>query len=105
MPEAMVRDVFGDPGTLLESDRNPEVLYRRLKTEGKDIPSIYMAIGREDSLFGVNQDFRGFLEAEGADFFYEDGHVRLQPENAAMQPIYADSVAVLGKLVALFRQF
>jgi repressor LexA len=37
--------------------------------------------------------------------FYEDGHVRLQPENAAMQPIYADSVAVLGKLVALFRQF
>ena len=74
MPEAMVRDVFGDPGTLLESDRNPEVLYRRLKTEGKDIPSIYMAIGREDSLYGVNQDFRRFLEAEGADFFYEDGH-------------------------------
>ena len=74
MPEAMVRDVFGDPGTLLGSDRNPEVLYRRLKTEGKDIPSIYMAIGREDSLFGVNQDFRRFLEAEGADFFYEDGH-------------------------------
>ena len=37
--------------------------------------------------------------------FYEDGHVRLQPENAAMQPIYADSVTVLGKLIALFRQF
>ena len=37
--------------------------------------------------------------------FYEDGHVRLQPENAAMQPIYADSVTVLGKLTALIRQF
>lgn len=37
--------------------------------------------------------------------FYEDGHVRLQPENHTMAPIYADSVAVLGKLVALFRQF
>ena len=33
-----------------------------------------MAIGREDSLYGVNQDFRHFLEAEGANFFYEDGH-------------------------------
>lgn len=37
--------------------------------------------------------------------FYEDDRVRLQPENPTMQPIYADSVAVLGKLIALFRQF
>ena len=37
--------------------------------------------------------------------FYEDGRVRLQPENRAMEPIYADSVTVLGKLVALIRQF
>ena len=37
--------------------------------------------------------------------FYEDGRVRLQPENATMAPIYVDSVTVLGKLVALIRQF
>ena len=37
--------------------------------------------------------------------FYEDGRVRLQPENHTMEPIYADDAAVLGKLVALFRQF
>lgn len=37
--------------------------------------------------------------------FYEDGRVRLQPENRAMAPIYADSATVLGGLVALFRQF
>lgn len=37
--------------------------------------------------------------------FYEDGRVRLQPENRTMEPIYADSVTVLGKLVALIRQF
>ena len=37
--------------------------------------------------------------------FYEDGRVRLQPENATMAPIYAESATVLGKLVALFRQF
>ena len=37
--------------------------------------------------------------------FYEDGHVRLQPENATMAPIIVENAAVLGKLVALFRQF
>jgi repressor LexA len=37
--------------------------------------------------------------------FYEDGRVRLQPENSTMDPIYADHVTVLGKLVALIRQF
>ncbi len=37
--------------------------------------------------------------------FYEDGRVRLQPENRTMAPIYVDSAVVLGKLIALFRQF
>ena len=37
--------------------------------------------------------------------FYEDGHVRLQPENTTMAPIIVENAAVLGKLVALFRQF
>lgn len=37
--------------------------------------------------------------------FYEKNRVRLQPENSSMAPIYADSVQVLGKLIALFRQF
>ena len=37
--------------------------------------------------------------------FYEDDRVRLQPENPTMEPIYADTVTILGKLVALIRQF
>ena len=37
--------------------------------------------------------------------FYEEGRVRLQPENSAMKPIYVDRAAVLGKLLALIRQF
>ena len=37
--------------------------------------------------------------------YYEENRVRLQPENPTMAPIYADTVTVLGKLVALFRQF
>ena len=37
--------------------------------------------------------------------FYEDGRVRLQPENSAMEPIYTENATVLGKLVALIRRF
>ena len=32
-----------------------------------------------------------------------DGRVQLQPENAALEPIYADHVQVLGKVVGVFR--
>ncbi len=73
MPEAMVRDIFGDPETVLESIKNPEFQYRKLKETGKEIPKLYLAIGREDTLYEKNQVFRRFLEAEKADFFYEDG--------------------------------
>ena len=73
MPDQMLRDIFGDPKTLLMSDKNPEVLYRRLKTEGKEIPSIYLAIGTDDFLYDNNQEFRSFLKAENADYYYEEG--------------------------------
>lgn len=32
-----------------------------------------------------------------------DGRVRLQPENAALEPIYADHVRILGRVVGVFR--
>ena len=38
-------------------------------------------------------------------FFKEVDRVRLQPENAALDPIYARDVTILGKVVALFRRF
>ena len=37
--------------------------------------------------------------------FYEADRVRLQPENSTMDPIYVENATVLGKLVALIRQF
>ncbi len=42
-------------------------------------------------------------EATVKRFFREDGRVRLQPENAALEPIYAQHVQVLGKVVGVFR--
>jgi repressor LexA len=42
-------------------------------------------------------------EATVKRFFREDGRVRLQPENSALEPIYAQHVQVLGKVVGVFR--
>jgi repressor LexA len=43
-------------------------------------------------------------EATVKRFFREDGRVRLQPENEALEPIYADHVQILGKVIGVFRQ-
>ena len=43
-------------------------------------------------------------EATVKRFFKEKAHYRLQPENSSMDPIYLDQVAVLGKVVGLFRE-
>ena len=43
-------------------------------------------------------------EATVKRFFREDGRVRLQPENDAMEPIYARQVTVLGTVVGVFRE-
>ena len=37
-------------------------------------------------------------------FFREDGRVRLQPENDALEPIYAQHAQILGKVIGVFRQ-
>ena len=43
-------------------------------------------------------------EATVKTFYREpDGRIRLQPENAALEPIFADHVSVLGKVVGVFR--
>ena len=42
-------------------------------------------------------------EATVKRFFREDGRVRLQPENDAFEPIYANHVQILGKVIGVFR--
>ena len=43
-------------------------------------------------------------EATVKRFFREDDHVRLQPENEALEPIRSREVRVLGRVVGVFRQ-
>lgn len=42
-------------------------------------------------------------EATVKRFFKEKGRIRLQPENDAMDPIYAENVSIAGKVIGLFR--
>ena len=44
-------------------------------------------------------------EATVKRFFREDGHYRLQPENSTMQPIISDEVLIIGKVVAIQRNY
>lgn len=44
-------------------------------------------------------------EATVKRFFKESGKIRLQPENDNMEPIYSDRVIVLGRVIALVREY
>lgn len=44
-------------------------------------------------------------EATVKRFYKEDGHFRLQPENDTMEPIFADSLVILGRVIALKREY
>jgi repressor LexA len=42
-------------------------------------------------------------EATVKRFFREAGRIRLQPENAALEPLYPRNVQILGKVIGVFR--
>ena len=44
-------------------------------------------------------------EATVKRFYREQGHFRLQPENDAYEPIITSEVVILGKVLALYREF
>jgi repressor LexA len=43
-------------------------------------------------------------EATVKRFFKEPDHVRLQPENSAMEPIRTRDVSIVGRVVGVFRK-
>lgn len=44
-------------------------------------------------------------EATVKTFYKENGHIRLQPENDAMEPIIVDECCIIGKVIGVFREF
>jgi len=56
-----------------------------------------------DVVVALVGDDEGANEATVKTFYRESGRIRLQPENSALEPIYADHVQVMGKVVGVFR--
>jgi len=68
------------------------------------LPGDYVVVRPQDT--AANGEIVVALVGEEATvkrFFRESDHIRLQPENAAMEPIRSREVRVLGRVVGLFR--
>jgi repressor LexA len=57
-----------------------------------------------DIVVALAGDDESSEEATVKRFFREDGRIRLQPENDALEPIYAGHVQILGKVIGVFRR-
>jgi len=65
--------VFGDLDKYPESENNPAVLAARLKAEGANFPSIYLACGRNDMLVMPARELHGDLLKLGIAHTYVEG--------------------------------
>jgi len=65
--------VFGDLDKYPESENNPAVLAARLKAEGAQFPSIYLACGRNDMLVMPARELHGDLLKLGIAHTYVEG--------------------------------
>lgn len=64
------KHVFGEPSKLKGSDKDIKALASKLKQEGKDIPKIFMACGKNDFLINENKDLYNYLKNENIDVEY-----------------------------------
>ena len=79
---------FGNLNELESSENNPEELIRRLKSENKLIPSIFMACGKEDFLIEPNRAFHKFLVDNDVNVYYQedDGNHNWEFWNKYLEP-------------------
>ena len=56
-------------------------------------------------LLSTENAFSKVLKEHKVEFYKEDGHFRLQPENDAYEPIIVDEVSILGKVNMVIRTY
>jgi repressor LexA len=111
LAEENVEDYLAVPEPL---SRGGEEFLLRVKgesmVEAGILPGDYVVVNRQstaqngDVVVALAGDDEAADEATVKRFFREGGRVRLQPENAALEPLYPDHVKVLGKVVGVFRR-
>lgn len=93
------RDLAGGEGTFLLSVRGESMIEAGIHDGDLIIVRPQPSADNGDIVVALLDD-----EATVKRFFREGKSVRLQPENAAMEPIISKDVVILGKVVGLFRE-
>ena len=73
------------------------------------LPDDYVVVRRQqtaqngDIVVALTGEDEAADEATVKRFFRESGRIRLQPENASMEPLYPEHVQILGRVTGVFR--
>ncbi len=66
--------LFGDLSKVRGGPHDPRAAAEALRNSGRPLPQVYQAVGTEDFLYPVNQDFRALMEKlDWPDYTYEEG--------------------------------
>ena len=110
LAEQNIEDYVGVPAPL--SSGGEEFL---LRVKGESmidagiLPGDYVVVQRQqtardgDVVVALAGDDEAADEATVKRFFRENGRIRLQPENSALEPLFPDHVQILGKVTGVFR--
>lgn len=105
LAEENIEDYMPIPAEMLP---NKEVFMLKVKGESMIEAGIYnndkVIVAKQET--AENGDKVVALVGDSATvktFYKENGHIRLQPENASMEPIIVNDVQILGKVIGLFR--
>ncbi len=111
LAEQNVEDYLAVPETL---SRGGEEFLLRVKGESMVEAGIMagdiVVVRRQESaengdvVAALAGDDAAASEATVKTFYRDNGRIRLQPQNAALEPLYPDHVQILGKVVGLFRR-
>ena len=110
LAEQNIEDYVGVPEPL--SSGGDEFL---LRVKGESmidagiLPGDYVVVQRQQTardgeiVVALAGDDEAADEATVKRFFRENGRIRLQPENSALEPLFPDHVQILGKVTGVFR--
>ena len=110
LAEQNIEDYVGVPAPL--SSGGEEFL---LRVKGESmidagiLPGDYVVVQRQqtardgDVVVALAGEDEAADEATVKRFFRENGRIRLQPENSALEPLFPDHVQILGKVTGVFR--
>ena len=110
LAEQNIEDYVGVPAPL--SSGGDEFLLRvkgESMIEAGILPGDYVVVQRQqtardgDVVVALAGEDEAADEATVKRFFRENGRIRLQPENSALEPLFPDHVQILGKVMGVFR--